>query len=108
VLRPTGEQGSRTFPCFYLISAPVLNMLLWVDSYDMSSVQLGELTQLRILGIFCYTVGPNDATAALSKIQSYGRSRRVMTVLPNIMFFGFPGPVPDPICRHHASHAPGT
>jgi hypothetical protein len=35
------------------ISAPVLKWLLWVDSYDMSSVQLGELPQLRMLGILC-------------------------------------------------------
>jgi hypothetical protein len=31
-----------------------------------------------------------------------------MTVLPNSMFSGFPGPVADPICRRHASHARGT
>ncbi|TKW30915.1 hypothetical protein SEVIR_2G069900v4 [Setaria viridis] len=36
------------------ISAPVLEMLLWADTYDdMSSVQLGELPQLRKLRIFC-------------------------------------------------------
>ncbi|CAN6180720.1 unnamed protein product [Urochloa humidicola] len=50
------------FGCFFVdggrqpmaqISAPFLEMLWWDDAYDMSSVQLGQLSHLRELRTFC-------------------------------------------------------
>ncbi|CAD6337470.1 unnamed protein product [Miscanthus lutarioriparius] len=50
----------RIFKCFFErqpvvdIVAPSLQTIDWADGYDPSSVQLGELAQLRILSTLCF------------------------------------------------------